>query len=66
MQIKLILDGKERTMKTGGSSTVMHLLRDLGINRETVLVRKNGEICVEEEKIKEGNEIEIIKAISGG
>ena len=66
MQIKLILDGKERTMKTGGSSTVMHLLRDLGINRETVLVRKNGEICVEEEKIKEGDDIEIIKTISGG
>ncbi|MDP6613072.1 MAG: MoaD/ThiS family protein [Candidatus Hydrothermarchaeota archaeon] len=66
MRIKLVLDGKERTIKAGSSSTVMHLLQSLGINRETVLVRKNGEICVEEEKIKEGDDIEIIKTISGG
>jgi sulfur carrier protein len=66
MRIKLVLDGKERTMKARGGTAVTHLLRDLGINRETVLIRKNGDICVDEEKIKEGDEIEIIKAISGG
>lgn len=66
MRIKLVLEGKRRTMKARGGTAVTHLLKELGINRETVLVRKNGEICVEDEEIKEGDEIEIIKAISGG
>jgi sulfur carrier protein len=66
MRIKLVLEGKKRTMKARGGTTVTHLLKELGINRETVLVRKNGKICVEDEKIREGDEVEIIKAISGG
>ncbi len=53
-------------MNARDGSAVMHLLQELGINRATVLVMKNREICVEEERIEEGDEIEILKAISGG
>ena len=42
------------------------LLEKLGINRETVLVRLNNKVCVEEEILREGDKVEIIKAISGG
>ncbi|MFQ5975626.1 MAG: MoaD/ThiS family protein [Candidatus Hydrothermarchaeales archaeon] len=42
------------------------LLRKLKINRETVLVAKNGGISLEEEVLKDGDIIDIISVISGG
>jgi sulfur carrier protein len=66
MRITLVLDGKRKAMEAEGGSRIGDLLRELGINRETVLVRRNREICVEEEEIEEGDEIEVIRAISGG
>ncbi len=42
------------------------LLKDRGINKETVLVAKNGEISLEETVLKEGDVIDIISVISGG
>ena len=47
-------------------SVVEALLESLGINRETVLVKKGGMICLEEEPLKEGDHIEIITVVSGG
>lgn len=60
------MDGEEKSMSASRGTTIVSLLQKLGINRETVLVRKNGSISVEEEEMKEGDTVEIIKAISGG
>ncbi|MEE8401222.1 MAG: MoaD/ThiS family protein [Candidatus Hydrothermarchaeaceae archaeon] len=53
-------------MKIENDTTVEKILEKLGINRETVVVSKNGEITIEEDTLKKGDEIEIIKIISGG
>jgi len=53
-------------MKIKKDGTIVGLLEELGINRETVVVSKNGEIAIEEEALKKGDEIEIIKIVSGG
>lgn len=53
-------------MKIEKETTIARLLEELGINRETVVVSKNGEIAVEEEDLIKGDEIEIIKIVSGG
>lgn len=45
---------------------IARLLEELDINREEVIVFKKGEICVEEEEIREGEEIEILRVVSGG
>lgn len=47
-------------------STLVDLLEIIGINRETALVRLNGEIAVEEETLRDGDSVEVIMAISGG
>lgn len=61
-----MLEGKKRTLALEKGARIEELLEELGINRETVLVRLNGEVCVEEEVLGEGDEVEIIRAVSGG
>lgn len=53
-------------MKIKCDTTIAKLLEELGVNRETVLVSKNGEITLEEDTLKEGDKVEIIRIISGG
>ncbi len=53
-------------MRIEKDTTVAEVLDELGINRETVVVSRNGEITVEEDALKAGDEIEIIKIVSGG
>jgi len=47
-------------------ATINDLLEQLGINRETVIVRRNKEICLEEELLKPNDFVEIIKVVTGG
>jgi len=56
----------ELLMKIEKDTTAARLLEELGINRETVVVSKNGEIIVEEDTLKKDDEIEIIRIVSGG
>ena len=53
-------------MKIKKDTTISELLEELKINRETVVVTKNGEISVEEEALAPGDTVEILKIISGG
>ncbi len=48
------------------NSKVIDLLKKLGYSREEVVVLKNREVVIEEEVLKDGDFIEIIRAISGG
>lgn len=56
--------GKTSRVKIGKGASIAELLEKLGINRETVIVRKNGEIASEEDAL--GSKIDIIGVISGG
>ncbi len=56
---KSMIDIKDR-------ATINDLLEQLGINRETVIVKRNEEICLEEELLKPSDFVEIIRVVSGG
>ncbi len=47
-------------------TTISGLLEQMKIDRETVIVRINKRIVSEEEELRDGVEIEIIMAVSGG
>ncbi len=66
MKIRVKLDSKKSEVEVAEGSTVEQVLEKLGINRETVLVRLNREICTEEEKLKPNDFIRIIRAVTGG
>ncbi|UCG95023.1 MAG: DUF348 domain-containing protein [archaeon] len=65
MQITLKLDGKAKKIKSK-AKTIEELLKERGVCTESVLVRKNSKFVPAEDKIKEKDEIEIIKITSSG
>lgn len=66
MQITVRIGEEEHNKEINEDSTIKDLLQKLQIPSETVVVKRNQFIVIEEEQIKEGDTIEIIKVIYGG
>jgi sulfur carrier protein ThiS len=62
--MRCIIDGKVRKIKFSG--TVGNLLKNLDINRQTVLVKKEGRIVSELEPLTDTDSIEVITVVFGG
>lgn len=62
--VKIILRGKEYEVQPG--MTLRHALEKLGINRETVLATRNGELITDDEILRSGETIRLVAVISGG
>lgn len=65
MNITFIMGEEEKTMEIKGGS-IKDLLQELEIPLETVVVKKNQQIVIEEESLEEGDTIEVIRVIYGG
>ena len=63
-----ILAGKEeeRSVEISEGETYESLLEKLGLNPVEVIVLHDGEPILEEEKVREGGKIEIIRVVSSG
>jgi len=66
MKITVKIKEKESKIDVEDNTDIDRLLEGLGINRETVVVRKNKEICTEDETVRPNDCIEIIRITSGG
>lgn len=66
MRVRVRAEGKEREVEVGEGTTVEGLLEELGYDRESVLVRKGKRLVVEEERLSEGDELEILRVVTGG
>lgn len=66
IKVKIIGQKSVRRLKIPKRSTVAEILDKLGQNRETVVVRLNGRIIAEEERLKPGDQLEIIPVVTGG
>lgn len=42
------------------------LLKQLKISRESVILVKNGSVCLEDEVLKDSDELKILSVVSGG
>ncbi len=62
--MKYTINGKSDNMKFEG--TVQELLTKLNINEQIVIVKINGKIVTELDKISDKDEVEIQKVILGG
>jgi thiamine biosynthesis protein ThiS len=63
--MKLIVNEAEINIP-GKRATINDLLKEIGTNRESVVVAVNGEIKIEEEALTEGDVVKLISAVSGG
>jgi len=66
MKIKVIISEEKEIKEISEGNTIKDLLKVLEIPSETVVVKRNEFIVIEEEIVKEGDTIEIIKVIYGG
>lgn len=64
MPAKLVLRDREYEVRTG--MTVRHALEKCGINLQSVLATRDGELISEEEIVREGDLIKLVAVISGG
>lgn len=66
MNIRVRLHEGDKGVSLGGKPSVRDALKELGINPETVIVKRKSEILLEEEPLEERDEIEVIRIVSGG
>jgi sulfur carrier protein len=64
--VKIIGERKIRKVRVPHESSLSELLRLVDRNRETVAVRLNGKIVAEEERLADGDLVEIIPIVTGG
>lgn len=60
------LRNPSRTLTLQGSRSVVRLLNELGVTRESVLVVRNGELVPGDAQLQDGDEVEVRPVISGG
>ena len=49
-----------------GNTTIREAIKKLGHNPEIYIVARNGEITHENEALREGDKLDLVKIISGG
>jgi len=60
------LRNPDRDLEVAGDRTVRAVLDELGVNPDTVLVIRAGELVTREVRLDDGDEIEVRPVISGG
>lgn len=66
MTIKLINKKDIKDIEISENTTIADILKKEEIPIETVVVKLNGDTVTEDENVKNGDELEIIKVIYGG
>ncbi len=66
MEFTLIIGEETESKNLKEGLTIKDVLLEMDIPVETVVVKKEGKIVIEEEIINEGEVVEIIKVIYGG
>jgi len=64
--VKQISKKLKLELRLGSHATIVDLLKELDHNRETIVVRRNGKIVAEEERLADGDLIEILPIVTGG
>lgn len=66
VRVKIVGQRAMRKVKITPRTKIIDLLKLLGQNRETVVVRVNGKIITEEERLAGGDLVEILPIVTGG
>ena len=68
IKIKVFVDKENKNLELEfeKNSAIRDILRQLKINPVTVIISRNNELVMEEEKLNDSDEINILSVISGG
>ncbi|MGB9937360.1 MAG: MoaD/ThiS family protein [Methanobacterium sp.] len=66
MEITVIYEKKEYKKEIHENTSVKEVLDSMNISSETVVVKRNSEIIMDEENLKDEDILEVIRVIYGG
>jgi len=67
MKFKLIFNNKNEIKSLDNDNvSIKDILEQMDLSSETIVAKKNGDIVIEDEKIQDGDEIQLIQIIYGG
>jgi thiamine biosynthesis protein ThiS len=66
VKVKIVGQRSAREVRVPQKTRIADLLNRLGQNRETVVVSLNGKIVAEEERLADGDSVEILTVVTGG
>ncbi|MFB6076466.1 MAG: MoaD/ThiS family protein [Candidatus Aenigmatarchaeota archaeon] len=66
MEVKIKFREEESEIEIEEGSIIEDVLERVGINKETVIVKRNGKIIPPEEDVNDKDYLECIRIISGG
>ena len=67
MKVKLtMIPHNKNSVKEFDGKFVGDILKQLGLEREVYVFRKNGKVVTEAEPLNTGDHVEVIKVVSGG
>ena len=64
--MKISVDGRKVNVKVNGATSVSELLSALSLSREETLVKVNGKLAPDSTKIKDTDEVKVLRVIFGG
>jgi len=64
--VKVTLRNPDRELDVAGGRSVRDVLAELGVNPDTVLVIRRGELVTRETRLDDADELEVRPVISGG
>lgn len=64
--MRVHIDREHKTQELSFSGKAKHLLSQLNINVETVVITRNGTLITEEDMLKDTDDVKIISVVSGG
>ncbi|MFB6088772.1 MAG: MoaD/ThiS family protein [Candidatus Aenigmatarchaeota archaeon] len=66
MEVEIKFKENEREIEVEKNNKIEDVLDKAGINKETVIVKRDGKVIPPEEDVNDGDYLELIRIISGG
>ncbi len=66
MKVFIERENSTKTISLDKEINCRELLKDLKISRESVILVKNGNVCLEDEVLEDSDELKILSVVSGG
>ena len=66
ISVKITYEGKTHTISLKTKRNVEEVIKEFGLNPQTVLMKLNGEFVADDEKVKDGDRLDLIRITSIG
>ena len=64
--MKVFIEKENKRIEKSFNGKAKDLIKEVGVNPETVIIVKNNELITEEDSIEDSDEIKLLSVVSGG